>query len=335
MASPSYRTRTPFAILAGITLLLVPPAFFAYQFFLYAATSGAAALQSGTDLLALLRQIGLAELLAFIVMPLVVAIGSFKRSRSFIAVSAGVYLLAWIFTAWMHYSNALPGNLQAGFLVQYLLWAVAWLLLLIVCLIGAKKATVGIRYVPWVLGLCALVAAAIQWLANLGGFSAFGNISFHESNIITVAAIIDLGINVLLSFAMLFLGLACGKASKKNAAEVGQLKAEKQAAKTGAASVPVTAPVAAPAAETPASYGFTPASDTIELHTDNDPFAGALSALDSAAEPIKLTLDGVSDAPAPAATPEAPAAATPAPAEPAGFTPSPAQTPISGITPGN
>ena len=294
-----YRARTAPAVIAGILLLMVPAAFLAYEFFLYAAYNGGVALQSG-QLLALLKQFGLADVLVFVLLPLITSVAAFKRGKGFLAVMAAVSAVGWGFDLYVCASLASAGSYKVGFLIQMGLWAVAWLVLFIVCLAGMRKPKVGIRMFPWVLGLGAMLACVIQWFIDLGGLGA---VQFDGSNIMFVAAFTDMGANFLLALAMLFLSLAVGKASAKDALAMADAKAAKRAAKDaakqekalkagGKGSLPGAAPVTAAAGAGTPSYGFTPAPETIELSAKGDPFAGAIAALDEAGGKISLTLDG-------------------------------------------
>ena len=310
-AGTAYKARTAPAIVAGILLLLVPPTFLAYEFFLYASVSGTASLQAG-QLMDFLRQFGLADVLVFVILPIVTAIAAFKRGKGFLAVMAILFALAWAFDLWTCVKIITDGGQYGlGFLIQMGLWAIAWLVLFIVSLVGMRKALVGARPIPWILGLGALIAAAFQWLYELGGF---GNVSFDGSNLLAVAALTDLGANFILALAVLLLSAAVGKASSKEARAMADAKAAKKAAKEKAkqekalkkgkhGDLPASTSVGAAAtaasigtagvSATP-SYGFTPAPETIELSAKGDPFAGAMAALDEASGKISLTLDGAS-----------------------------------------
>ena len=311
----TFRARTAPAIIAGILLLIVPVVFLTYEFFLYAAYNGGSSLQSG-QLLTLLKQFGLADVLVFILLPLITAIAAFKRGKGFLAIMAALSAIGWGFDLYVCISLASSGTYKVGFLIQMGLWALAWLVLFIVCLAGMRKPKVGIRVFPWVLGLGAMLACAIQWFIELGGLGA---VQFDGSNIMFVAAFTDMGANFLLALAMLFLSLAVGKASAKDALAMADAKAAKRAAKDAAkqekalksghaGSLPEATPVATPAGSATPSYGFTPAPETIELTAKGDPFAGAMAALDEAGNKISLTLDGANTA-------------SPAPAPSLGYTP--------------
>lgn len=295
----AFRARTAPAIIAGILLLMVPPAFFAYEFFLYAATSGTASLQTG-QFLTLLKQFGLADVLVYVLVPIVLAIASFRRGKGFIATMAIISAAAWGFELWICIKNAY----HLGFSIQMGLWIAAWFFLFIVCLAGMRKAKVGIRFLPWVLGLAAMVACGIQWFIDLGGF---GTVTFDGTNIKFVAALTDMGMNFLLAMAALMLSMATGRASAKEAAALAGAKAAKLAAKEqekaakaaakgkGSAATPTPAPVQV-VGDGNTTYSFDLAPETIELTAKGDPFAGAMAALDEAGGKISLTLDGADGA---------------------------------------
>ena len=322
------RARTAPAIIGGILLLVVPFAYLAYEFFLYAATVGTSTLQPG-EFITLLKQIGLADLLVFILTPIITAIAAFRREKGFLAVMAFVSAAAWGFDLWICLNASQGGSYAIGFIIQMALWIIAWIFLFIICLVGLKKTQVSIRIFPWVLGLAATVALSIQWFVNLGGFGAD---IFQGTNIKFVAALTDIAANFILSLGVLMLSLAAGKASAKDTARFAEAKASRTAAKEQEKAAKADAKAKAKqdkkaakgekgtsGAPAPVSsvgtgdtvYSFTPAPDSIELSAKGDPFAGALSALDSASEKITLTLDGAISEPAAPAAPSLTTVAVP------------------------
>lgn len=218
MSGTISKARTAPSIIAGIILLLlVPASYLTYVFFSFVSIYGVEYFQEADALKLLLQSIGLDAFLCFVVMPIVTAIAAFKRGKGFLAVMFFLNAAAWAFSLWMGLRN----NYNPGFLVQMCLWIAAWLILFIVCLVGLKKPRVGARVVPWILGLAAMVACAIQWLINYGGFTTdlFQNPSVH-----TAAVFMDLTANFLMAIAVLLLSVAVGKAAK-NALQLAEAEA--------------------------------------------------------------------------------------------------------------